>query len=413
MIDSFLLFVLDITIRFFKGKKQFLPTFEELSNKEIKELSKRLKEKSIKETLNNVLEWQHRNLLYWVERGYLESSLQLFICLGYFFIFAFISIPIFIFIYIFLTKFFIFPHQIALISSTIIFSFFLWIILRANTALKLIYLILCSYPVYELIKVVMLKSLTLTIISLLLNLTIINWMIFGISLFSLCYLFIIYRSFASQEISIINKFKKIWKLITLTFEFSLPIQEILKYRMAICRDYAKFTATLLYNLFPKNKIYFLTFLGHSACAIEIKNKVYVLDQKLPILTLEKWLLKWKKEKINIYLMKVKNKKIEIKKINLPSFQSTTINNFEKLENNLKSAIKIRKPLKNEKIMKFKFSLPNFATYYEDDEIIRDSFVRAIKYKIKNEFCGSVSKIVDIKIKQNKKDLGVEVYFVAN
>ena len=78
---------------------------------------------------------------------------------------------------------------------------------------------------------------------------------------------------------------------------------------------------------------------------------------------------------------------------------------------MKRIIKIKGPSKNERIKKFRFNLPHFTTYYEDDEIIIDSFVRMIKYKIENEFCRNESKIVNLKIK-NKKDLIVEIYYEA-
>lgn len=58
-------------VKYFKDEKQFLPTFEQLCDKEAKELAKRLKGKSTKETLNNILEWQHRNIQYWTEKYYL------------------------------------------------------------------------------------------------------------------------------------------------------------------------------------------------------------------------------------------------------------------------------------------------------------------------------------------------------
>src|SRR5690242_18656094 len=44
------------------------PNLDDLKNKKIVELSKRLKGKSKKETLSNILEWEDRNLIFWSER---------------------------------------------------------------------------------------------------------------------------------------------------------------------------------------------------------------------------------------------------------------------------------------------------------------------------------------------------------
>lgn len=37
-----------------------------------------------------------------------------------------------------------------------------------------------------------------------------------------------------------------------TFTLSLPIEKILKYRLSVCRDYAKLTMALLLDLHPKS-----------------------------------------------------------------------------------------------------------------------------------------------------------------
>ncbi|MEM0202521.1 MAG: transglutaminase-like domain-containing protein [Archaeoglobaceae archaeon] len=47
------------------------PRKEDINNEDIKNLAMRLKGRSDSETLNNVLEWQEKNITYWVERAWI------------------------------------------------------------------------------------------------------------------------------------------------------------------------------------------------------------------------------------------------------------------------------------------------------------------------------------------------------
>ncbi len=105
-VDTALLTVIDLSTRYFGCKKQFLPNSDELENRDVKELLERFKGESEKETLTNLLEWQSRNISYWVERGYLDSFLRPLVMIGVVLIFLFISIPLFASFYILLVKFF-------------------------------------------------------------------------------------------------------------------------------------------------------------------------------------------------------------------------------------------------------------------------------------------------------------------
>ena len=44
-----------------------------------------------------------------------------------------------------------------------------------------------------------------------------------------------------------------------------------------------------YYLYSNSKIYFFTIPGHIAAGIKIGSKVYILDQRLPLLDPEAWL----------------------------------------------------------------------------------------------------------------------------
>jgi len=203
-----------------------------------------------------------------------------------------------------------------------------------------------------------------------------------------------------------------------TFKLSLPVDRILKYRLAICRDYAKLTASLLLNIYSKSKIYFITFNfpGHSATAIEYKNKIYVLDQRLPVMTLEKWLMFWKeklnKKKIKAETLeiivddkKLKTKKIDCKKLDFIKIPKVDIKD---LENKLLNSLGISQTLRKSKA-DLGISFKNLAISYEKDEIIIFSIMKTIENKIKNEFCENLNKISRIELRQNKKDIVLKIW----
>jgi predicted transglutaminase-like protease len=69
---------------------------------------------------------------------------------------------------------------------------------------------------------------------------------------------------------------------------SIPIDAVLKYRLGVCTDYAKLTACLLLNIYPDESVYFATAPGHVATGKMIGERLYMLDQRLPILTIDRW-----------------------------------------------------------------------------------------------------------------------------
>ena len=317
--------------------KQFIPTQDDVES--VKSLAERLKGKDDKDTLNNILEWQERNISYWKERGYLLMEYIIFL--------------------------------IVLLVLLIIRLLSAWI-------LDILILV--------------------------------TWVIFGGSLFILIYLFLNYEYFSRDESSIIGKIKKIWKFVNATFKISLTTEEILKYRLAICRDYAKLTAALLLNIYPENKIFFITYSWHVAAGIEINEKLYILDQKLPILELQAWLNRWNKEKAEI--LKLKRKKDsgklymwyfkEIKR----EIKEKTIS-YRHLEDVL---TKVEKCIKN-RDNAIIHVLKNKAIIYDvSDEIIKESLLRFIKNYLQRELVSNFSKIDKINIFQKNNDIIIEIKF---
>jgi len=375
------------------SKKPYLPSGEDLEYRDIKELSDRLQEDSDVKTLTNILEWQERNIWFWSDRWHmyliflimgvlslLIGSLLVIalstigiIKIALLVLFVLLSLLLYSNIYVYLVL------QIPILSS---FFIVLWLLYR-------------KYP--EICTKV-------TFLYYLIGLT----MILGGIISSFSYLAIKYRT-----INIPN-----FKLVD-TFWASLPVEKILKYRLAVCRDYAKLTAALLVNIYPENEIYFITIPDHVATGIKIENKIYILDQKLPVTTLEKWINYWKSRKKwrfrkatilkAVYQdggIKIEEKcKRKVKNLNIPTVD------VESLRKKLLEELGIEKMATSNKLEKFKsIRLNDIALQYEKDEIVEYSMIWAFKNKIIHEFCGNTKKITDVEVQQDDKDIILRVYY---
>lgn len=204
-------------------------------------------------------------------------------------------------------------------------------------------------------------------------------------------------------------------LVRSTFETSILLETLLKYRLAICRDYAKLTAVLLYNLFPNNPIYFILIPRHVAAGIEINGKLYILDQKLSVMTLDGWLRIWNRKIATVYRLKIldskSKRKLKLEKRGIAKLkdQSTRIN-VERLTEEVVKLIGVKQVDYGEGAVA-KIPLPSKLTKcYEDDEIVTYSMARTIKLKLENEFCSNFKNIEKIGIRQDGEDLVVEVCF---
>ncbi|MEM2950107.1 MAG: transglutaminase-like domain-containing protein, partial [Nitrososphaeria archaeon] len=218
-----------------------------------------------------------------------------------------------------------------------------------------------------------------------------------------------------------------------TFRLSLPVEKILQYRLAICRDYAKITAALLlFSYYPKNKIYFITIPSHVATAINIEDRIYVLDQHLPVLTIEKWMDVWNRRLSRSVIFKfsslifrlLKGGEVEMLELLINYKGNIRIKkaccqkligvmgvpkiDTEYLVSKIMYDIRISQNL-SENTYDLKINLKNFALYYDKDEIVEFSLLRAIKNKLEKELCGNLQKIKGINITQNEADLILGVY----
>ncbi|CAG0982939.1 hypothetical protein METP1_01873 [Methanosarcinales archaeon] len=394
-------------------QKQFCPNLEDIENEDLKELARKLKGDSEKETLTNILEWQHRNIQYWMERGILEIP-WLFLTPFYFFLSIFASVFVFSLFYL-ISLSFLGPVWSIYIGLAAALIFVIWSLLQ-STLIKVIYILLFSFPVFLIIKLSILRSLSnAPFIESGLTLVLSNGVLFGASLLTIIYLVASYWPIFRGE-SRKNKIQKLIKILSDTFKISLSVERILNYRLAICRDYAKLTASILFRLNLDYEVYFITIPRHVAAAIKVNGAYYVLDQRLPIMTIDKWLIKWNQKKADIFFSKVLRDSngipisVDFNKYEKIARESETESpkvDTEKLTEEIANISRIKLGL-GKAGPDFKIILKNLAIYYVDDDITRYSLTRAIKNKLENELCSNMSKISEIRICQNNKDLIVAV-----
>jgi len=262
-IDKFILYT---------DKKQFCPTPEDLESEELRRLAKKLKGDSEKETFTNILEWQDRNIQYWKER---------FICSIIFkFVVVYESVLVTILLYLIVLE--KLPYT--------------WATAATLTAFLVITILFICSPL-EKVAIVLILLLLFCGVAILNELLLWITPLTGAVLVTLSYLIAGYwLNFRGYQVSIRKVFED-------TFRFSLSVEKILKYRLAVCKDYAKLTAALLFSIYPDSKVYFITISLHTAVMVELDGRYYVLDKKLPILTRSRWL------KANRHLIRLSLRKI--------------------------------------------------------------------------------------------------------
>jgi len=367
------------------------PTSKDLKNEELKRLAERLKENSDKKTLTNILEWQDRNIHAWIDR-YLLPPVLIFLVFPFLYILWCLPCP-------FLIKLILFILSIILGLADIIYLIPVVLVLFTHLILPLVIAIYQNPK--NLLLVVQGKAILYAVL-------------FGGIITIICYLIIKYKRFVRNRPKV-----KVCEVLLDTFYTSLPVNKILKYGLAICRDYAKLTASLLFNVYPDSELYFIKILGHVAVAVKIKDNYYVLDQHLPILKTDRWLIAWDKEKADLYVSEVLRDS-EGEPINV------TIRWHEQIKINKKSKLKIPKecieelteriakilgiPQNSQKYEPFEIRLYDYAIYYDDDEITKYSLIREIKNRLESELCSNIDKVSKIEISQNEKNLIIKVYF---
>ncbi|MEM2131037.1 MAG: transglutaminase-like domain-containing protein [Candidatus Woesearchaeota archaeon] len=385
---------------------QFLPKIEDLKNKELEKLSALLKQPSKIKTFINILEWQHNNIKYWNDRNIIFFILTILVFLSFLFLSQILKINFYLFyLILFLLVLLIFSGILLDIIYNLVFLFAMLLLLSVFVSLNLN-------------KISLTKDIFLFFIF--------SSFVFGSFLSILTYLFKKYSSLKQN----VNDFE-----ISDTFKLSLPVEKILKYKLSICRDYAKLTSALLFSIYPDKEIYFVLIPQHVAVAIKHENNYFVLDQKLPILRLEKWLLYWqhKKNKKSITFSLIKaslNKDLKNEKINFSIIKPDLNYNIEKIDlEKVKTKVQSLLNLKTNKLKtnnknnyeKFKkLNIEHKKTFYEiriknifpydsNDTLFIDSLARLIKKNLESELVDKINNLSDLEFLKNNNEFIIRCY----
>lgn len=190
------------------------------------------------------------------------------------------------------------------------------------------------------------------------------------------------------------------------FAQSIPLSIFLQNKLGVCRDFAKVTACLLFKMYPNAEIYFAHAPQHVATGIMIENRIYMLDQRLPVLTIDKWHERWHKHKYS-------EKSME--KVKGDSWESVDINSFltetksaevdtGRLSFEMTKYLSIKEQNEDTEVSSIELSpWKKGAILYEDNEIVNYSLARRLKMQISEEML-ELNQITKLEVIQNKDDL---------
>lgn len=247
---------------------RLLPTEEDI--KESKNLSDSLKDSSEEKTFINIIKFQESVIPYWNERKLIEDVE---------------SLPI-----IFLM--FIASVFIALVIGFVIAIFMIKININTITATKITSVIMLGmiFVAFFLIKRGIIMGLFVV--------TIDRFRKKGFN----------FRRGLFYIVDYIKYIKEINKYI---YSIDLPVKKILEWRLAVCRDYARLTTSLLYILYPNSEIYIIRIANHIASGIKFNGKIHIFDPNFSLptnttLILNDWLNKRNFEDAHCSEKKIKN-----------------------------------------------------------------------------------------------------------
>lgn len=341
----------------------YCPTSDEIENSKIKSLASRLKAGSYRETLTNILEWQDRNIEFWTERHPMLTLLW-YICL-------------------------IFAATVVVFSVSFFVSILLLIVLNNQTVSVWFFLIAIWFIQNIWWLITIFASITVTILATMISILHSN------------------RKFSWKEIP-----RSLKNVLTP----SISMNFLLEKKLGVCRDYTKLTACLLSNIYPNAELYFARAPNHVATGINVENKLYMLDQRLPILTIDRW-NNYRKPKKSDKIEKFDPIKKTLQKADKKTFLQTKDRelNTEKLAKRMTELLKVKeKP--EDKAISLQKSIPipwkNGAILYEENEMVDYSLARCLKTKISSELI-RISQITRIEISRQKDDLTLLIRFSQN
>lgn len=340
--------------RFFKG---YWPTSDDIGKDKVKSLAKRLKAGSDEETLTNILEWQERNMEFWTER---QPILPL---LGYIFL--------------------IFLAALGIFSAAFLISIPLFIWLN----IKILMWFAQTIWLFFIISIAMLAGSIITIFATMISILHSN------------------RKFPWKEVPE-GLWNIVWPNISMNF--------LLEKKLGVCRDYAKMTACLLSNIYQNKEVYFVRAPSHVAAGIYVENRLYMLDQRLPILTIDRW-TDYREPKVSDRVEIFDPIKTTLREGRpISSFLQTRDKSepdTEDLAKKMTELLNIKQQPNDKTILLQKpIQIPwkNGAILYEENEMVDYSLARLLETKISSELIRK-SQVTRIDMSSDGHDLTFLIY----
>ena len=190
------------------------------------------------------------------------------------------------------------------------------------------------------------------------------------------------------------------------FNPSLSINAILENRLGVCRDYAKLTACLLLNVYPEAEVYFADASSYKATGIKVGKQLYMLDQRLPVLTINKWDKYRRLKKLERFTGKSLSN-AEKK----PFLLQTNTGSLDilKIVANMRKLLEIKESITDEALSILEIRWKKGSILYEDEEIVNYSLSRWLRAKISSEVL-ELNKITKLEVVQDKNDIIFRVGF---
>jgi len=340
----------------------YCPTSDEIENSKVKSLAWRLRAGSDKETLTNILEWQDRNIKFWTERHPMPTLLS-YICL-------------------------IFVAALVFFWLGFVVSILLLIVLNSQIAV-LVWFIQTAEWFFQnaLWFVAIFVGSTATALAAIISIIFSN------------------RKFPWKEIP---------RGLKNTFAPSISMNFLLENKLGVCRDYTKLTSCLLLNIYPNAELYFASAPDHVATGIKIENRLYMLDQRLPILTMDRW-VDYRKHRESDTIRKLDPIKKTLQHADKRALLQTEDRpelNAEKLAKRMTELLNVKEQL-DDKIVSLQKPISvlwkSGAILYEEDEMVDYSLARYLKARISDELIRT-TQITKIEINREKDDLTFSIRF---
>jgi predicted transglutaminase-like protease len=168
---------------------------------------------------------------------------------------------------------------------------------------------------------------------------------------------------------------------------------------------------LLLNIYPNAEIYFANAPYHVATGIKIENKLYMLDQRLPILTKDRW-NDYRKPKKSDKIERIDPIKKTLEKATFPQTKDKPELNTEELAKRITELLNIEKQ-QDDKANSLQKSIPwkKGAILYEDDEMVDYSLARWLETRISRQLI-RIDQITRIEINCHEDDPMIEKDDVA-